>query len=79
MHRYYAKMNTEVDADPARDSANLEAAYSSTDYAKDRKLFPNSDLEFVKPTAKDIIGFTLSVLACFVVLGLLIWIAGIGR
>ncbi len=79
LHHYYAKMNTEVDADPARDSANLEAAYSSTDYAKDRKLFPNSDLEFVKPTTKDIIGFTISVLACFVVLGLLIWIAGIGR
>lgn len=76
LDRYYAKMRTPVRADPAEDRRVLEEAYRQPDLS--RKLFPGTDLEFYRPSAKDIIGFTAAVAICVLIIGLLVWLAGLG-
>jgi SSS family solute:Na+ symporter len=78
LNRYYAKMNTPVDPDPESDYRNLEQAYASPVTTASRKLFPSSDWEFVRPTAKDVIGFVVSCGVCAMIIGLLSWLASIG-
>lgn len=78
LDRYYAKMKTEVDPDPETDRKNLEASYAQPDQFDDRRLFPNSQLEFVRPRSKDVIGFLIAVSICFLIVGLLVFLAGIG-
>lgn len=78
LDRYYAKMKTRVLPDPEADQAKLEAVYAGEQPADRVKLFPNSQLEFQKPTKADVIGFVVSVLTCFAIIGLAFWIAGLG-
>ncbi|WP_149498315.1 sodium:solute symporter family protein [Roseiconus lacunae] len=78
LDRYFAKMKTEVHPDPAIDRANLEAAYRDPSQLDHRKLFPNSELEIQKPRPSDWIGFIGSVAICFVIVGILVWLAQIG-
>ncbi len=78
LNRFYAKMKTEVDPDPEADHRNLEKSYSQPGRFEHRRLFPGSDLEFTKPRPKDWIGFLVSVGVCFVVVQILVWLAGIG-
>ncbi|MCO8124480.1 sodium:solute symporter family protein [Stieleria sp. TO1_6] len=78
LDRYYAKMNTEVDADPSADQAKLQAAFADPTQYDSIRLFPRSDWEFTRPRPKDWIGFLVSVAVCFVIVGLLAWLAGIG-
>ncbi|MFP6767067.1 MAG: hypothetical protein VB859_02780, partial [Planctomycetaceae bacterium] len=78
LDRYYAKMKTPVDPDPEQDRLKLESAYADPSTCERVKLFPNSSLEFQKPTGEDIIGFVVSVLVCFAIIGVAVWAAGIG-
>lgn len=78
LDRYYAKMNTEVHPDPDQDKAKLAAAYANPEQYESIRLFPKTNLEFVRPRSKDIVGFVGSILVCGVVIGLLAWLAGIG-
>jgi SSS family solute:Na+ symporter len=78
LDRYFAKMKTPVLADPDADRKALQQAYATPISTEMRKLFPGSDWEFVRPTTKDLVGFFASCVACFLIVGLLIWLAGIG-
>ena len=78
LDRYYAKMRTEVDPDPEVDKKKLEAAYADPASLESVRMFPGTDWEFAKPRPKDIIGFLISVAVCGLVIGLLVWLAGIG-
>ncbi len=78
LDRYFAKMKTEVDPDPVKDASNLAESYANPTRFDDRRLLPGTDWEFMKPRTKDIVGFLVSVAACFVIIGLLVWIASIG-
>lgn len=78
LDRYYAKMRTEVDPDPEVDRKKLEAAYADPENLDRVRLFPGTDWEFTKPRPMDIIGFLASVAVCFVMIGFLLWLAGIG-
>lgn len=77
LDRYYAKMNTEVDPDPVRDAAKLQQAYDQPDRYADLKIFAG-DLEFVRPSSKDVVGFIASIGVCAAVIALLVWLAGLG-
>ncbi len=77
LDRFYAKMKTPVDPDPAADLAKLEAVYAEPSNTERVKLFPNSQLEIQKPTTADVVGFTISVLVCFAIVGLAFVMAGI--
>ncbi|MAS96636.1 MAG: hypothetical protein CMO55_25890 [Verrucomicrobiales bacterium] len=78
LDRYYAKMKTVVKADHLEDVAELERSYADPSQFESRKLFPGSSLEFTRPRPKDILGFLAAVAVCFVVVGFLVWLAGIG-
>ena len=78
LDRYYAKMKTEVDADRKADLAKLEVAYADPSVLESRKMFPGSDFEMQRPRVKDIVGFVGACLVCVAVIGLLVWLAGIG-
>lgn len=78
LDRYFAKMNTPVDPDPQADKRLLDQAYSDPQQVFTRKLFPNSDWEFVKPTTKDVVGFLISCAVCVVIIALLGYLASIG-
>ena len=78
LDRYYAKMKTPVDPDPEKDEAKLAAAYADPGNTERVKLFPNSNLEFQKPTTADIAGFVISVIICFAIIGFAFWMASLG-
>ncbi|MDV6032532.1 MAG: sodium:solute symporter family protein [Phycisphaera sp. RhM] len=78
LDRYYAKMKTEVDPDPETDRRNLEESYRNPKRFEDRRLFPGTDIEALRPRKSDVYGFAISVAVCFVVIALLVWLAGIG-
>lgn len=78
LDRYYAKMATPVDPDREIDRRNLEEAYANPVRMEQQKLFPGTSLEFKKPTMTDIVGVVISFLVCFGIIGLAVWIAGIG-
>jgi len=77
LEKFYAKMKTPVDPDPKADLAKLEAVYAEPSNTERVKLFPNSKLEIQKPTTADIVGFTISVLVCFAIVGLAFVMAAI--
>ncbi|MCF6313298.1 MAG: sodium:solute symporter family protein [Verrucomicrobiales bacterium] len=78
LDRYYAKMRTEVDPDPQVDQKKLAAAYADPKSLEHLRWFPGSDWEFGKPSRKDSVGFLVSVGVCALVIGLMVWLAGIG-
>ena len=78
LDRYYAKMKTTVDPDPEIDRANLEAAYADPEAIEAKKLFPGSNFEFQRPSRTDIVGFVVSVVICIAIIGLAMFLVGIG-
>ncbi len=78
LDRYYAKMKTPVVPDPEQDAKEVERALSNTSQLEKGKLFPGSDLEFCRPSLKDIGGFVGTFALCFMIIGLAVWIATIG-
>ncbi len=78
LDRYYVKMKTEVDPDHDVDRQNLEQSYRDPSRFEDQRLFPGTDIEALKPRTSDVVGFLISVAVCFVVIGILVWLAGIG-
>jgi SSS family solute:Na+ symporter len=78
LDRYYAKMKTEVNSDPETDRRNLEESYNNPKRFEDRRLFPGTEIEALRPRKSDVYGFGISVAVCFVIVGLLVWVAGIG-
>ena len=78
LDRYFAKMNTPVLPDPDADREALQKAYADPQLAGARRLFPSTDLEFVRPTTKDVVGFLAACGVCVAIILLLMWVAGIG-
>lgn len=78
LNQYYAKMKTEVLPDPEADRRNLDKSLTQPGRFESQRLFPGSDWEFTKSKPKDWIGFLVAVAICFLVVQLLMWLAGIG-
>ena len=78
LNRYYVKMKTPVQSDPDEDAAQIELSYEQPNRFDDRKLWPRSNLEIQKPTQLDVVGFVLSVAACFGIIALAVVLTGIG-
>ena len=78
LDRFYARMKTPVNPDPAKDRAEVELSYQKPDRFNHTKIFPGSQLEFCRWTSEDAWGFILGLVAAGVVIGLTLWVAGIG-
>ncbi|MCD4830391.1 MAG: sodium:solute symporter family protein [Anaerohalosphaeraceae bacterium] len=79
LDRFFVKMKTRVSRDHDTDAREMQLSYANPDRFNDRKLFPNSDWEFDKWTREDAVGFTLSVVTVFVVIGFLMLLIGVGK
>ena len=78
LDRYYTKMKTPVDPDPAVDRQQLEDAFKVPEASESKKLFPGTNLEFQRPSWIDVVGFIVSFAVCFLVIGLAMALARIG-
>lgn len=78
LDRYYAKMKTEVHPDPQTDHRQLEESYRNPSRFNDRLLFPGTQLEFTRPTRKDILGVLGACVAVVMIIALLMGLASIG-
>ena len=75
---FYVRMKTPVDLDPAGDAAEMEKSYANPDRFNDKKLFKHADWEFQRPTKMDFWGFLACFGICFLILSLIVLVAGIG-
>ncbi|MCA9160200.1 MAG: hypothetical protein KDA72_17820, partial [Planctomycetales bacterium] len=78
LDRYYVKMKTVVDPDPVKDREQLEISYADPRRFEGQRMFPGTDWEMLRPRAKDIIGVMLSIGVCGLIIGLVVFLAGIG-
>jgi solute:Na+ symporter, SSS family len=78
LDRLYVKLKTPVDPVPEKDEAEIEKSYANPDRFDKNKLFPNSNLEFQRPTKYDVIGFLICFALCFAIIGLVLLVAQIG-
>ena len=78
LDRYYAKMKTPVDPDPEADREKLARALDDPEALEKKKPFPGTSIEIQRPTRTDVVGFVVSVIVCFVVIGLALGVASIG-
>ncbi len=78
LDRFYVKMKTPVDPDPARDQAEIEASYRDPLRFDDRRLFRFWGLEIQRPKLVDVAGFIVAFGICFAIIGLTAWLAKLG-
>ena len=78
LDRLYVKMKTPVDPDPEGDAREIDVSYARPDRFNDRKLFPDSNGEFERPTKMDFWGFVGCFVICFAIIGVVLWVARIG-
>ncbi len=78
LDRFYVKMRTPVILDREKDRVELEKSYANPDRFRGTLLFPNSNFEFFKWKKIDTIGFVLSVLTVFGIIGIFYLVLNIG-
>ena len=78
LDRYYVKMKTPVNPDPAADEAEIEASYRDPSRFDDRRLLPFLGLELQRPRLADLAGFVIGFLICFAIIGFTVWLAKLG-
>lgn len=71
-------MRTPVKVDRDADSKEMEASLANPDRFADRLLLGNSQFEFFKWNRTDTIGFFVSVLTVFAIIGMLYVLLNIG-
>jgi SSS family solute:Na+ symporter len=76
--RFFTKMRLKVDPDKLKDKENLEKAWQNPESLEHRKMFPNTNFEFVKLTKEDVIGFIGVWVIVFIIILLAISMAYIG-
>ena len=78
LDRLYVRMKTPVNPDPEQDDSELEKSYADPSRFDQNKLFPDTNLEIQRPTRYDFLGFLACFAICFVIIGLVLFVAGIG-
>jgi hypothetical protein len=78
VRRFFLRMRTKVRRDRAEDERAVLAAYADPESTTAELLLPGTQFELFKWSREDVIGFSLSVLAAFAVLGLLYFLLNLG-
>ena len=73
LDRFYAKMKTPVQSDAQADRLALERSFADPSKLRHLKLFPGTDIELQRPRALDVVGFLVSLAACFGI----VWLAAV--
>jgi SSS family solute:Na+ symporter len=75
LDRFYARLHTPVDKDSEKDAAEVQMSYDSPTRWNDKKLFPNSSIEILRPNREDLSGFFISCLVVVGIVGMLYGLA----
>jgi len=78
LERFYVKMRTPVHVDKKVDQIEMGNSLANPDRFRERLLLPNSQFEIFKWNRVDAIGFILSVLTVFGIIGMLYVLLSIG-
>jgi solute:Na+ symporter, SSS family len=78
LERFYVKMRTPVHVDKKVDQMEMEISLANPNRFHERLLLPNSQFEIFKWNRVDTIGFVLSVLTVFGIIGMLYVLLNIG-
>ena len=78
LDRFYVKMKTPVNPDPAADDAEMEASYRAPARFDDRRLLPFLGLEIQKPKPVDVAGLVVAFGICFSIIWFTVWLANVG-
>ncbi len=78
LDRLYVRMKTPVNPNPEEDKAEMEKSYADPSRFDDTRMFPNTQLEVTRPTKQDFWGFLICFAICFVIIGMIVLVAGIG-
>ena len=78
LDRFFVKMKTQVLIDRKADTVELEKSYAHPNRFDHYKLFPDSNWEFDKWDKIDSIGFAVSIVAVFGIIGILFFFISIG-
>jgi SSS family solute:Na+ symporter len=70
LNEFYARVHTPAHSDPAVDAVEVQKRIDDPNLVEQDKVFPNTNWEFWKPTRDDIIGFGLSWVGVFIIIGL---------
>ncbi|MEN8192380.1 MAG: sodium:solute symporter family protein [Bacteroidota bacterium] len=76
--RFFTKMKTKVADNPELDIKELNLSYANPSRFDHMKILPTSAWEFDKWDKEDIVGFSLSIVGVFAVIGLLVLFVSIG-
>jgi len=79
LDRFFVKMKTPVKKDREADKREMEVSYANPQRFDHLKLFPNSQWELSKWDKTDIIGFLISIVIAFGIVGLVFLIVEIGK
>jgi len=77
--RFYAKMKTKVQADPAADASELALSYADPHRFDGNRLFPGSNWEFCRWDREDGVGFLICAGIALALIGLLLWLIHFGQ
>ena len=75
LDQFYARLHTPVDKDPEKDATEVQMSYDSPTRWNDKKLFPNSSIEILRPNSVDLTGFFISCLVVVGIVGMLYGLA----
>lgn len=78
LNEFYARLHTPVRGSRAEDERELQLTLARPDRFKNHKLFPNSNIELLRPTWRDLWGFMAAWLAVGSVILLLVVLAKLG-
>ncbi len=78
LDRFYVKMKTPVDPNPALDRRELDKSYAQPDRFDQKRLTGVLGLEFQRPKFSDVLGFVVCFLVCFALIGITVWLAKLG-
>ncbi len=79
LDRFFVKMKTRVNPDRKKDEEEIQHSYNNPRRFDHHKLFPNSDWEFCQWDKVDTVGFLISLMVAFGIIGFFYWIVSIGR
>ncbi len=78
LDRFFVKMKTKVKADRAADQQQLQLSYDNPHRFDHLKMFPNTKWEFCQWDREDIVGFSVSFVIAFAIIGFLYVLVNLG-
>jgi hypothetical protein len=78
LNEFYARMHTPAMGTPEEEARELELTRRNPSRFNHKKLFPNTSIEILKPTRRDVVGFLIICGAILIIITFLVALTRIG-